>query len=102
MRKEEDLKDAEDQITKLQQDLRRLEDILERNSKISVPLRSKDDSPETQPSKKKQIVEVQANATAIIKQKVEIKREMDSAGTAITKPEPELRLDNLGDIVSKP
>jgi hypothetical protein len=77
-----------------------LEDILERNSKRLVPLRSKDDSPEMQPSKKKQIVEVQANAAAIIKQTVEIKREHESAGSAIIRHEPGLRLDSLGDIVS--
>jgi hypothetical protein len=100
VRKEEDLKDAEDQITKLQQDLKRLEDILERSSKRSVPLRGKNDSPELQPSKKKQIVEVQANAAAIIKQQVEVKNEIESAGSAIIRQEPELRLDTLGDIVS--
>jgi hypothetical protein len=52
------------------------------------------------PSKKRQIVEVQANAAAIIKQQVEIKREIESAGSVIIRHEPELRLDNLGDIVS--
>jgi hypothetical protein len=100
VRKEEDLKDAEDQITKLQQDLKRLKDILERSSKRSVPLRSKHDSPEMQPSKKKQIVEVQANMAAIIMQKDEINRDVESAGGAIIRQEPELRLDSLGDIVS--
>ena len=93
VRKEEDLKDAEDQITKLQQDLQRLESILERSSKRSLPLRSKDDSPEMLPSKKKQIVEVQANAAAI-------RKEVECAAGAIIKKGPELRLDGLGDIVS--
>jgi hypothetical protein len=100
VRKEEDLKDAEDQITKLQEDLKRLESILERSSKRSLPLRSKDDSPEMLPSRKRQVVEVQANAAAIINQKVEIKRETEGASNAIIRSEPELRLDNLGDIVS--
>jgi hypothetical protein len=93
VRKEEDLKDAEDQITKLQQDLQRLESILERSSKRSLPLRSKDDSPELLHSKKKQIVEVQANAAAI-------RKEVECAAGAIIKKGPELRLDGLGDIVS--
>ncbi len=35
------------------------------------------------PSKKKQIVEVKANAAAIINQKVYIKRETESASSAI-------------------
>jgi hypothetical protein len=100
VRKEEDLKDAEDQITKLQEDLKRLEGILERSSKRALPLQSKNDSPEMLPSKKRQIVEVQANAAAIINQKVDIRREAEGASDAIIRPEPELRLDDLGDIVS--
>jgi hypothetical protein len=52
------------------------------------------------PSKKKQIVEIQANAAAIINQKVDIRREVEGASDVIIRPEPELRLDGLGDIVS--
>ena len=57
VRKEEDLKDAEDQITKLQQDLKKLEDLLERTSKRALAIRNKDDSPESHASKKTKIEE---------------------------------------------
>ncbi len=52
------------------------------------------------PIKKKQIVEVQANVAAIMNQKVDIRREVEDASDVIIRLEPELRLDNLGDIVS--
>jgi hypothetical protein len=74
VRKEEDLKDAEDQISKLQQDLRKLEDILERTAKRSVPIRNKNDSPEMHACKKTKVEEIPANTMAIRKQKVEVKR----------------------------
>ncbi len=51
VRKEEDLKDAQDQLSKLQDNFRKLEEMLERTSKSSVPLRHKDDSPEMHASK---------------------------------------------------
>ncbi len=44
------------------------------------------------PSKKKQIVEVQANAAAIINQKVDANKDIESASNAVIRPEPELRL----------
>ena len=89
VRKEEDLKDAEEQIIKLQEDLRMMEGMLERSSKRALPLRGKDDSPEMLPSRKKHIVEVKANAAAIINQKEDV-----------ISLEPELRLDSQGDLVS--
>jgi hypothetical protein len=121
VRKEEDLKDAEEQIIKLQEDLKRLEGILERSSKRALPLRGKDDSPEMLPSKKKQIVEVEANAAAIINQNVGIRRpepelrltvkantaaiinqndNVEDTSDGIISLEPELRLDSQGDLVS--
>ncbi len=121
VRKEEDLKDAEEQIIKLQEDLKRLEGILERSSKRALPLRGKDDSPEMLPSKKRQIVEVEANAAAIINQNVGIRRpepelrltvkanlaavanqnvNVEDINDGIISLEPELRLDSQGDLVS--
>ena len=105
----------------MQEDLKKLEGILERSSKRALPLRGKDDSPEMLPSKKKQIVEVEENAAAIINQKVDIRRpepelrltvtantaaiinqnvnSKDASGVIISL-EPELRLDSQGDLVS--
>ena len=100
MQKEEDLKDAEDQITKLQEDLRKLEDILERTSKRSVPLRNKDDSPEMHASKKTKVEEIQANIMTIRKQNIEVKRNKADTSIAIRKHEPRLQLDSQGDITS--
>ncbi len=100
MRKEEDLKDAEDQISKLQEDLRKLEDILERTSTRSVPLRNKDDSPEMHFSKKTKVEEIPANTMAIRKQNNAVKREKADTSIAIRKHEPKLRLDSQGNITS--
>jgi hypothetical protein len=121
VRKEEDLKDAEEQIIKLQEDLKRLEGILERSSKRALPLRGKDDSPEMLPNKKRQIVEVEANAAAITNRNVGIRRpepelrltvtantaavanqniNVEDANDGIISLEPELRLDSQGDLVS--
>jgi hypothetical protein len=95
--------------------------MLERSSKRALPLRGKDDSPEMLPSKKRQIVEVEANAAAIINQNVGVRRPepelrvADKANTAavanqdvnmedrnggIISLEPKLRLDSQGDLVS--
>ncbi len=100
VRKEEDLKDAEDQISKLQEDLRKLEDILERTSKRSVPIRNKDDSPDMHASKKTKVEEIPANTMAIRNQNVEVKREKSDTSSVIRKQEPKLRLDSQGDITS--
>ncbi len=100
VRKEEDLKDAEDQISKLQEDLRKLEDTLERTSKRSVPLRNKNDSPEMHASKKTKVEEIPANEMAIRKQNIEVKKEKADTSTAIRKHEPKLRLDSQGDITN--
>ncbi len=100
VRKEEDLKDADDQITKVQEDLRKLEDILERTSKRSVPLRNKDDSPEMHASKKTKVEEIQANIMTIRKQNIEVKRNKADTSIAIRKHEPRLQLDSQGDITS--
>jgi hypothetical protein len=45
-RKEEDLKDAEAKIERLQKHLKALESMLEASSKRAIPARSQDDSPE--------------------------------------------------------
>jgi hypothetical protein len=101
VRKEEDLKDAEDQILKLQQDLKKLEDLLERTAKRSLAIRNKDDSPEMHASKKTKVEEIPANTMAIIKHKVEVKREKPDADIPIRQQEPRLRLDSQGDITSE-
>jgi hypothetical protein len=106
----------------LQEDLKRLEGILERSSKRALPtLRGKDDSPEMLPSKKKHIVEVEANAAAIVSQNAGIRRpepelrltvktntaaiinqnvNVEDTNDGIISLEPEIRLDSQGDLVS--
>jgi hypothetical protein len=62
VRIEEYLKDAEDQIIKLQEHLRKLEEMLERiTSKRPVPVRNQNNSPEMHASKKSKVEEVPAN-----------------------------------------
>jgi hypothetical protein len=105
VRKEEDLKDAEDQILKLQQDLKKLEDLLERTAKRSLAIRSrnKDDSPEMHASKKTKVEEIPANTMAIIKHKVEVKKkEKPDADIAIGQQEPRLRLDSRSEEPADP
>jgi hypothetical protein len=100
VRKEEDLKDAEDQITKLQQDLKKLEDLLERTSKRALAIRNKDDSPEMHASKKTKVEEVPANTMIIRNQKSEVKIEKADTSNAIRNKEPELKLNSRGHITS--
>jgi hypothetical protein len=64
MRKEEDLKDAEAKIERLQKHLKALEGMLEASSKKIVPVRNQDDSPELHVVKRSKLEKVKENVTA--------------------------------------
>jgi hypothetical protein len=66
LRKEEDLKDAERKIEKLQKHLQALESMLEASAKRAVPARSQEDSPELHAVKRSKIEEVNEGGEAFL------------------------------------
>jgi hypothetical protein len=68
IRKEEDLKDAEAKIERLQKHLKALENMLEASAKRAVPARGQDDSPEMHAIKRSKVEEVNKDVTACTKQ----------------------------------